>query len=117
MNQIAATEETLLILLFIITGVAFALQEIIASVAGWLAITLSNFFKTGDRVELGGIKGDEITIPVRYGCQLTDGKDRLFPRTLKEVNAGNGRIPLASTTFHLVETPVFDVRVVNAEGK
>ncbi|MEP7219511.1 MAG: mechanosensitive ion channel domain-containing protein, partial [Bacteroidota bacterium] len=45
-------------------GITFALQEVIASVAGWLAITLSNFFKTGDRVQLGGIKGDVIDIGV-----------------------------------------------------
>ncbi len=216
-------------------GIAFALQEVIASVAGWMAITLSNFFKTGDRVELGGIKGDvidigvlrttvmecgewikgdlysgrvvriansfvfkapvfnysgdfpflwdEITVPVKYGCdhefareafqRVTDEiaggfipdarkawegmvaqyliedaqiepmvtlvandnwmeftiryvvdykrrrtvKDKLFSRILNEVNASSGRIALASATFHLVETPVFDVRVVNNDPK
>ena len=66
-------------------GVAFALQEVIASFAGWLAIMFGNFFRTGDRVQLGGIKGDvmdigvlrttiietgqwdEITVPIQYG--------------------------------------------------
>lgn len=43
-------------------GVAFALQEVIASFAGWFAITFAGFFKTGDRVQLGGIKGDVIDI-------------------------------------------------------
>lgn len=43
-------------------GVAFALQEVIASIAGWFAITFANFFSTGDRVQLGGIKGDVIDI-------------------------------------------------------
>lgn len=43
-------------------GVAFALQEVIASFAGWFAITFANFFSTGDRVQLGGIKGDVIDI-------------------------------------------------------
>ena len=39
-------------------GIAFALQEIIiASLAGWVAISFGNFYKTGDRVQLGGIKG------------------------------------------------------------
>lgn len=38
-------------------GIAFALQEVIASVAGWVAISFGNFYKTGDRVQLGGIKG------------------------------------------------------------
>ncbi|MGD9842317.1 MAG: mechanosensitive ion channel family protein, partial [Steroidobacteraceae bacterium] len=45
-------------------GVAFALQEVIASVAGWIAISFGNFFTTGDRVQLGGIKGDVIDIGV-----------------------------------------------------
>ena len=41
-------------------GVAFALQEVIASLAGWLAILGGGFYRTGDRVMLGGIKGDVI---------------------------------------------------------
>jgi small-conductance mechanosensitive channel len=45
-------------------GIAFALQEVIASVAGWFAISFAGFYKTGDRVQLGGIKGDVIDIGV-----------------------------------------------------
>lgn len=45
-------------------GIAFALQEVIASVAGWLAISFAGFYRPGDRVELGGIKGDVIDISV-----------------------------------------------------
>jgi len=43
-------------------GIAFALQEVIASFAGWLAVALGGYFKVGDRVQLGGIKGDVIDI-------------------------------------------------------
>jgi small-conductance mechanosensitive channel len=43
-------------------GIAFALQEVIASFAGWLAIAFGTFYKVGDRVQLGGIKGDVIDI-------------------------------------------------------
>lgn len=43
-------------------GIAFALQEVIGSFAGYLAIYLAGFYKIGDRVELGGIKGDVIDI-------------------------------------------------------
>jgi small-conductance mechanosensitive channel len=39
-------------------GIAFALQEVIVSFAGWLAIMLGRFYKTGDRAQLGGVKGD-----------------------------------------------------------
>jgi small-conductance mechanosensitive channel len=35
-------------------GIAFALQEVIASFAGWLAIMFGGFYKTGDRVQLAG---------------------------------------------------------------
>lgn len=43
-------------------GIAFAMQEVIASIAGFMAINFSNFYKVGDRVLLGGIKGDVIDI-------------------------------------------------------
>ncbi|MCA9626946.1 MAG: mechanosensitive ion channel [Myxococcales bacterium] len=43
-------------------GVAFALQEVIASVAGRVAILFARFYDVGDRVQLGGIKGDVIDI-------------------------------------------------------
>ncbi|MEP7362964.1 MAG: mechanosensitive ion channel domain-containing protein [Acidobacteriota bacterium] len=45
-------------------GIAFALQEVIASVAGWVAVSLGNFYKPGDRVQLGGIKGDVIDVSI-----------------------------------------------------
>ena len=45
-------------------GIAFALQEVVASVAGWFAISFAGFYKIGDRVQLGGIKGDVIDIGV-----------------------------------------------------
>jgi small-conductance mechanosensitive channel len=211
-------------------GVAFALQEVIASVAGWIAVSSGGFYKTGDRVQLGGIRGDvidigvvrttlmeigewvkgdiytgrvvrvansfvfkepvfnysgdfsflwdEVVIPVKYGSDVEAAramldrvgteelsefvpsakekwaelsrrylvedvqleplvtlvandnwieftlryvvdykarrrtKDRLFSRILAEVDASGGKIGLASATFHLVETPRIDVRLV-----
>jgi small-conductance mechanosensitive channel len=45
-------------------GVAFVLQEVIASIAGWVAISLGHFYQIGDRVQLGGIMGDAIDIGV-----------------------------------------------------
>ncbi len=45
-------------------GIAFALQEVIASVAGWIAISFGGFYETGDRVQLGGIRGDVIDIGI-----------------------------------------------------
>lgn len=45
-------------------GIAFALQEVIASVAGWVAVSIGNFYAPGNRVQLGGIKGDVIDVSI-----------------------------------------------------
>ncbi len=45
-------------------GIAFALQEVIVSVAGWVAISFGDIYKTGDRVRLAGVVGDVIDISV-----------------------------------------------------
>jgi small-conductance mechanosensitive channel len=45
-------------------GIAFALQEVIVSVAGWIAISFGHFYKVGDRVQLSGTSGDVIDIGV-----------------------------------------------------
>lgn len=45
-------------------GIAFALQEVILSVAGWIAIFSSNIYKPGDRIEVDSVKGDVIDIGV-----------------------------------------------------
>ena len=214
-------------------GIAFALQEVIASVAGWIALSFGQFYAVGDRVQLGGIKGDvidigvlrttlmeigewvkgdqynrriirvansfvfkepvynysadfsfvwdEITVPIKYGSDHTlarkiiqdaaqkvvseyvafahqtwqnimrkytiedasvepivtlvandnwmeftlryvvdfkkrrSTKDLLFTCILDGVAASDGRVSMASTTFHLVEAPVFDVRLHTSE--
>ncbi|NJL70484.1 MAG: mechanosensitive ion channel [Candidatus Competibacteraceae bacterium] len=210
-------------------GIAFALKEVIVSLAGWFGVTFGDFYKVGDRIQLGGIKGDvidvgfarttlmelgewvkgdlytgrivrvansfiftepmfnysgdfpfiwdEITIPIKYGSNhkladeilkrvvtevsadyvenaqthwariekkylvenartepmvtmvLNDNwieftvryvveikrrrltKDTLFRHILDEVNKTDGTVQFASATFHLVETPVIDVRL------
>jgi small-conductance mechanosensitive channel len=45
-------------------GIAFALQEVIASAAGWVAVISGGVYSPGDRVQLGGAKGDVIDIGV-----------------------------------------------------
>ena len=45
-------------------GIAFALQEVIASVAGWVAISVGSFYSPGDRVQVGGIRGDVIDVSI-----------------------------------------------------
>jgi hypothetical protein len=38
-------------------------------------------------------------------------KDRLFTRILEEAGKTGGQVSFASATFHLVQTPVLDVRI------
>ena len=45
-------------------GVAFALQEIVVSIAGWIALSFGSLYDVGDRVQLSGIRGDVIDIGV-----------------------------------------------------
>jgi small-conductance mechanosensitive channel len=55
--------SSLTIFLSIISaGIALALQEVILSMAGWLLILVRRPFHVGDRIELGGVKGDVIDI-------------------------------------------------------
>jgi small-conductance mechanosensitive channel len=41
-------------------GLAFALQQVISSVAGYLLILRGNVFGIGDRIDMGGVRGDVI---------------------------------------------------------
>lgn len=72
-------------------GIAFALQEVIASVAGWMAVSLGGFYKVGDRVQLGGIKGDVIDIGVLRTTMMQIGEwvagDAYNGRTVRVANS------------------------------
>lgn len=81
-------------------GIAFALQEVIASFAGWIAIMFGGFFKTGDRVELGGIKGDVIDIGVIRTTLMEIGE-------WVDGDLYNGRIVRVANSFVFKE-PVFN---------
>ncbi|MEX1383572.1 mechanosensitive ion channel family protein [Lutibacter sp.] len=45
-------------------AIAFALQEVVLSIAGWFAIFGSNMYKPGDRIKINDIKGDVIDIGI-----------------------------------------------------
>ncbi|MDW7685342.1 MAG: mechanosensitive ion channel [Bacillota bacterium] len=81
-------------------GLAFALQEVIISIAGWIAIVTGRIFRSGDRVQLGGIKGDVID----FGILRT---------TIMEIqdwvdgDLYNGKIVLVANSFVFRE-PVFN---------
>ena len=43
-------------------AVAFALQQPLLSVAGWLALAFGGYYRAGDRVRVGGVTGDVVSI-------------------------------------------------------
>ncbi|HPW98236.1 MAG TPA: mechanosensitive ion channel family protein [Flavobacterium sp.] len=79
---------------------AFALQEVIASFAGWLAIMFGDFYKTGDRVQLGGIKGDVMDIGVLRTTIMETGQ-------WVDGDLYNGRIVLIANSY-IFKEPVFN---------
>ena len=81
-------------------GVAFALQEVIASFAGWMAIMFGGFFRTGDRVQLGGIKGDVMDIGVLRTTIMETGQ-------WVDGDLYNGRIVMIANSYVFKE-PVFN---------
>ena len=81
-------------------GVAFALQEVIASIAGWVAISFGNFFSPGDRVQLGGIRGDVIDVGVLRTTLMELGQ-------WVDADLYNGRIVRIANSFVFKE-PVFN---------
>lgn len=81
-------------------GIAFALQEVIASFAGWMAIMFGGFYKSGDRVQLGGIKGDVMDIGVLRTTIMETGQ-------WVDGDLYNGRIVLIANSFVFKE-PVFN---------
>jgi small-conductance mechanosensitive channel len=81
-------------------GVAFALQEVIGSFAGWVAISFGQFYKPGDRVLLGGIMGDVIDISILRTTLMECG-------TWVKADLYNGRIVRIANSFVFKE-PVFN---------
>ncbi len=81
-------------------GIAFALQEVIASIAGYAANSFGGFFRLGDRVQLGGIRGDVIDITVLRTTLLEVGD-------WVQGDLYNGRIVRVANSFVFKE-PVFN---------
>jgi small-conductance mechanosensitive channel len=85
-------------------GLAFALQEVLGSVAGWFNIMLGGIYRIGDRIEIAGVHGDVIDItPLRTKLLEIGGGES----TWVQGRQTTGRIIAVSnkTTF---EEPVFN---------
>ena len=47
-------------------GLAFAMQEVIGALAGWVNVVSGRFYRIGDPIRVGGVRGDVIDIaPLR----------------------------------------------------
>jgi small-conductance mechanosensitive channel len=47
---------------FAAAGIAFAMQEVVGALAGWFNILSGQIFRVGDRIQMGGVRGDVIDI-------------------------------------------------------
>ena len=81
-------------------GIAFALQEVIASAAGWVAISAGHFYSPGDRVQLGGITGDVIDVGILRTTLMEVGQ-------WVDSDLYNGRIVRIANSF-IFKEPVFN---------
>jgi small-conductance mechanosensitive channel len=81
-------------------GVAFALQEVITSIAGFVAVSFGHYYRTGDRVRLAGIRGDVIDIGILRTTLMECGE-------WVDGDLYNGRIVRVANSFVFKE-PVFN---------
>lgn len=73
-------------------GLAFALQQPLVSLAGWLYLITNRPYDVGDRIEINGVSGDVIDI-------------RLFKTVLMESNLESARLGSTQNTGRVVEFP------------
>lgn len=92
----------------IMAGIAFALQAVIQSIAGWMAILSGGIYKPGDRIELNGVTGDVIDIGITKTALMKIGEwvssDNYSGRIVKLSNAFvfKGPVRNYSTDFPFV---------------
>ncbi len=86
-------------------GLAFALQEVIGSIAGWITVITGQPFTIGDRIETGGIRGDVVDISVLRTKIMETGNwlngDHNTGRIVTVSNAFIFKEPLFNYSRHL----------------
>lgn len=60
---------------FATAGIAFAMQEVIGALFGWLNILAGRIYTVGDRIEVGGVRGDVMDITPLRTTILEMGSD------------------------------------------
>jgi small-conductance mechanosensitive channel len=92
-------------------GVAFALQRVIAAVAGYFLILRSNIFSVDDRITMGGVRGDVIALGFTHTKIMEMGQpvslqDPTSPSWVKS-RQFTGRI-VTVTNDKIFEQPVYN---------
>ena len=81
-------------------GLAFALQEIIGSFAGWLTIISGRPFSVGDRIEISNIRGDVVDVGILRTTLMETGN-------WLQGNHNTGRIVTVSNAF-IFKEPLYN---------
>ncbi|HAW20006.1 MAG TPA: transporter, partial [Flavobacteriales bacterium] len=84
-------------------GIAFALQEVIVSLAGWLNMMIAGTVSVGNRIKVGDVKGDVIDIGILTTTIMEIGD-------WVQGDLYNGRLVTLSNSF------VFKEKVHNYSG-
>ncbi|MGL4620831.1 MAG: mechanosensitive ion channel family protein, partial [Chroococcidiopsis sp.] len=92
-------------------GVAFALQKVITAIAGYFVILRSNIFSVGDRITMGGVRGDVIALGFIHTKIMEMGQpvsfqDSASPSWVKS-RQFTGRI-VTVTNDKIFEQPVYN---------
>ena len=95
--------RTLTVVISVIgAGLVVALQEVILCVAGWFLILFKRPFEPGDRIEMGGVKGDviDVTLFQTYMLEIGNwvGEDQSTGRVVHVSNSQVFRAPVHNYT-------------------
>ena len=84
-------------------GIAIALRDLIADIAGWLFILTRRPFEVGDRIEIGGQRGDVVDVSAFKFAIIEIGNwvdaDQSTGRVIHIPNADVFRKPIANSTL------------------
>jgi small-conductance mechanosensitive channel len=105
-------ERMATVLGLITAGIAFALQKVVTSLAGYLIILRGKTFTVGDRITMGGVRGDVIALGLMQTTIMEMGQppgvnEQADPAMWVKARQYTGRI-VTVTNDKIFETPVFN---------
>jgi len=100
-----------LVLGLLAAGLAFALQEVIGAIAGWLNIMTGGIYRVGDRIEIGGVRGDVIDVTLLRTKLMEIGSPQGEESTWVRGRQPTGRIVALSNKKTFTE-PVYNFSAV-----